>query len=108
MEEAQRLCDRLVIIDQGKILAQGSPRELINQYVEPEVLEFHGEVDKIKPLLDGIDVRTEMVGDTVYCYTADTVPVIDRFKQRHDVSLMQRPANLEDVFLRITGRELRD
>lgn len=108
MEEAQRLCDELVVIDTGSILAKGSPRSLIEQYIESEVLELHGDLNKIKSVLAGIDVRIESVGDTVYCYTEDAQPIIERFKNHHDLSLMQRSASLEDVFLKITGRELRD
>jgi lipooligosaccharide transport system ATP-binding protein len=108
MEEAQRLCDELIIIDHGRILASGSPRALIRENVEPEVLELHGRRDRIDHLLNGFELRTESVGDTVYCYTDDAHHVMERFKTYPDLSVLQRSANLEDVFLKITGRELRD
>ena len=108
MEEAQRLCDELVIIDHGRILAGGSPASLIRGNVEPEVLELHGRHNDIARLLDGLELRTESVGDTVYCYTDDARPLMERFNQHPELSVMHRNANLEDVFLKITGRELRD
>ena len=109
MEEAERLCDDVVIIDQGQILAQGTPRALIDRYVEPEVLELRGGHDQIELTLGNVPgSRVETVGDTVYCYTHD-VESIDRLLQEaSELSFLHRPANLEDVFLAITGRDLRE
>lgn len=109
MEEAERLCDELVIIDHGKILTQGSPRNLINSHVEPEVFELRGNIDAVHRVVDGVqNCRIETVGDTVYCYTNDTQSLAEKLQQHPELSFMHRPANLEDVFLRITGRDLRD
>jgi len=109
MEEAERLCDELVIIDRGRILAQGSPRALIRQYVEPEVLELRGDTQRIVSTIDGTEnCRIETVGDTVYCYTRDSKPITQRLQEHPDLVFLHRPANLEDVFLTITGRDIRE
>ncbi len=109
MEEAERLCDELVIIDHGQILAQGSPRELIQTHVEPEVLELHGRSDTVRGILHGLhDCRIETVGDTLYCYAKDVKSITHRLEDHPELSFLHRPATLEDVFLKITGRDLRD
>lgn len=109
MEEAERLCDELVIIDHGQILAQGSPRELIQTHVEPEVLELHGQSDTVRGILHGLhDCRIETVGDTLYCYAKDVKSITHRLEDHPELSFLHRPATLEDVFLKITGRDLRD
>lgn len=109
MEEAERLCDELVIIDEGQILAQGSPRKLIETHVEPEVLELHGDPGKVHSVLNGLrDCRIETVGDTLYCYAKDIKSVSHRLQDHPELSFLHRPATLEDVFLKITGRDLRD
>lgn len=109
MEEAERLCDELVIIDEGQILAQGSPRNLIETHVEPEVLELHGEPDRARKIFDGIsDCRIESVGDTLYCYAKDIKSLTHRLDNHPELSFLHRPATLEDVFLKITGRDLRE
>ena len=109
MEEAERLCDELVIIDHGKVLTQGSPRHLIQTHVEPEVLELRGNADEVHCIVDGTkNCRIETVGDTIYCYTDDPKPFTEKLQSHPELSFMHRPANLEDVFLRITGRDLRE
>ncbi len=109
MEEAERLCDDLLIIDHGAIIAQGSPKALIREHVEPEVVELRGADGRIESLLgERADCRIESVGDTVYCYTHDSTPVTQRLQGTPELSFLHRPANLEDVFLNITGRDLRD
>ena len=108
MEEAERLCDELVIMDQGNILAQGSPRNLIKQHVEPEVIEVRGKVSKATELLQGANVRLEQMGTSLYCYTHDARAVIDKLQTDHGLTFLHRPSGLEDVFLKLTGRELRD
>ena len=109
MEEAERLCDELVIIDHGQILAQGSPRKLIDAHVEPEVLELHGEPRKARKVLDGVsNCRVETVGDTIYCYAKDVKSVTHHLEDHPELSFLHRPATLEDVFLKITGRDLRE
>ncbi len=109
MEEAERLCDELVIMDQGWILEQGTPAELIRQHVEPEVLELRGHIESARERLQAMpDARMEIIGDTLYCYTATAKPLIEQIEERSDLVFLHRPANLEDVFLRLTGRDLRD
>ncbi|MCP3866490.1 MAG: ATP-binding cassette domain-containing protein [Gammaproteobacteria bacterium] len=109
MEEAERLCDELVIMDQGRILAQGQPAALISCHVEPEVIELRGE--RSRPLGDVAlrhGCRVERLGSSLYCYTDDSAPFVSELKQAEGLTFMHRPAGLEDVFLKLTGRELRD
>lgn len=110
MEEAERLCDELVIMDHGVIVAQGTPMELVARHVEPEVLEMRGQSHTVdQRLLAELDqCRVEVVGDTVYCYTQDAGAIIPKLDDAPHLSVLHRPANLEDVFLTITGRALRD
>ena len=109
MEEAERLCDELVIMDQGRILAQGSPRELIDQHVEREVIEVRGgEGAAFLQLAESSGCRVERMGSSIYCYSQEFAPMIEMLKSRHDLKYVHRPTGLEDVFLRLTGRELRD
>jgi len=109
MEEAERLCDELVIMDQGRILAQGSPRELIDRHVEREVIEVRGgEGDAFLRLAESSGCRVERMGSSIYCYSQAFAPLIEMLKGRHDLKYVHRPTGLEDVFLRLTGRELRD
>jgi lipooligosaccharide transport system ATP-binding protein len=109
MEEAERLCDELVIMDQGRILAQGSPRELIDRHVEREVIEVRGgEGDAFLRLAESSGCRVERMGSSMYCYSQGFAPLIETLKGRHDLKYVHRPTGMEDVFLRLTGRELRD
>jgi lipooligosaccharide transport system ATP-binding protein len=107
MEEAERLCHRLAIMDKGRIIAEGSPRALIAKHIEPQVLEVHGTgfeswMQRAKDLAP----RVERAGDTVFCYGADVSPLIQSLSS--DLVYLHRPASLEDVFLKLTGRDLRD
>ncbi len=109
MEEAERLCDELVILDRGRVLARGSPRALIDHYVEPDVLELRGDLQHIRDAVDGAtECRVEEVGDTVYCYSHDAKPIVRRLQHVPGLQFLHRPGNLEDVFLSITGRDLRE
>jgi lipooligosaccharide transport system ATP-binding protein len=109
MEEAERLCDELVIMDHGKILAQGSPQTLVRTHVEPEVIEVRGDDARARDLLTTArDGRAETVGDTCYFYTRDARAVVGLLEKTPELTFLHRPANLEDVFLRLTGRDLRD
>lgn len=108
MEEAERLCDELVIMDHGRILAQGSPRDLIGQHVETDVIEVRGQGDTLHELARQSGCRLEQMGNSLYCYTQNPAPLIEQLKDRHTVRFVHRPTGLEDVFLRLTGRELRD
>jgi lipooligosaccharide transport system ATP-binding protein len=110
MEEAERLCGRLVIMDRGRLIAEGSPRELIDAHVEPHVVEVHG--DGLEAWAAGaahaLAQRCERSGDTLFCYVRDAAPLLADLQRRHGLRYLHRPASLEDVFLKLTGRELRD
>ena len=111
MEEAERLCDELVIMDQGRILDQGSPRRLIERHVEPEVIEVRSggrEVLAVQRLAEESGCRLENLGTCLYCYTREPAQLIAALKDAHGLTFLHRPTSLEDVFLRLTGRELRD
>lgn len=109
MEEAERLCDDIVIMDNGAILSQGHPRRLISRHVEPEVVEIYGDVYKLtRALMDTGSNRVEVAGETIYCFTDKPSEIIQQIEDRSNIHYLHRPANLEDVFLRLTGRGLRE
>jgi len=109
MEEAERLCDELVIMDSGRILDQGAPAELVRRHVEPEVVEVRGEAAAALAAAGiGEGCRLERMGNSLYCYAHDPRPLLARLQGRPGLIFLHRPAGLEDVFLRLTGRELRD
>ena len=110
MDEAERLCDRLAIMDRGRIIAIGSPRELIERHIEPSVVELYGEdtVAWRDEFAQALCERYELVGETLFCYTQDGAPLMQNLKGQPGLRYLHRPANLEDVFLKLTGRELRD
>ena len=102
MDEAERLCDRLVIVDGGRIVAQGTPRELIAQHVSPYVIEGRGIGQEAEAL--GVPLRRAV--DRVSLYVDDPAPILE--KLGHPAQLFVRPGNLEDVFLNLTGHSLRE
>jgi lipooligosaccharide transport system ATP-binding protein len=110
MEEAERLCARLAIMDRGRFITEGSPRDLIVRHIEPHVIEVHG--DGVMAWADReaatLASRLEKSGDTVFCYAADPAPLLANLSRRQELRYLHRPADLEDVFLKLTGRELRD
>jgi len=110
MEEAERLCARLAIMDRGRFITEGSPRELILRHIEPHVIEAHGDgvMDWTDHEARKLASRLEKSGDTVFCYAADPAPLLASLASRGELRYLHRPANLEDVFLKLTGRELRD
>lgn len=108
MEEAERLCDELVVVDEGKLLEHGAPAALIRRHVEPEVLELRGDAATVRASVAGLDGRFEAIGDTFYFYAQDARPAVKRLEAQTRVTFQHRPANLEDVFLKLTGRDLRD
>lgn len=110
MDEAERLCDRLAVIDHGKMIAEGTPRDLIGQHIEAEVVEVYG--DNARSWCEsagrGNAARIEVSGETVFCYTNNARPLLDGLHGTPGVRYLHRPANLEDLFLKLTGREMRD
>jgi lipooligosaccharide transport system ATP-binding protein len=113
MDEAEQLCDRLVVMDKGKIAAEGSPLELIRQYSTREVVElrFRAEPPADLPArIDGLARRIETLPDRMLLYTDEGDATADRVHDLglHPQSVLVRRSTLEDVFLRLTGRTLVD
>jgi lipooligosaccharide transport system ATP-binding protein len=111
MDEAEQLCDRLVVMDKAKIVAEGSPRALIEKYSTREVLELRLREDvraSMDGVLDGLATRTENLPDRILLYTDDGEQALEQVHARGiplETALVRR-STLEDVFLRITGRSL--
>jgi lipooligosaccharide transport system ATP-binding protein len=109
MEEAQRLCDRVTIMDAGRLLDTEHPRVLIRKHIEPHVIEVYGEGvetwhrETAKVLAD----RCEQVGETMFYYAREEGPLLGALGAQPGLTFLHRPANLEDVFVKLTGRELR-
>ena len=110
MEEAERLCSRIAIMDHGRIITGGDPRALIAQHVEPHVVEVYGEgaPDWAEAFGRRHAERCEITGETIFCYANDPAPLIADLDRRGDLRYLHRRANIEDVFLKLTGRDLRD
>jgi lipooligosaccharide transport system ATP-binding protein len=109
MDEAERLCDRLVIMETGKILVEGAPNRLIDEAIGTGVIEIAGENDALEPYLKNRGLSYERFNDRIYVYAKDLESV--RQEINRDLSLnynVMRKATLEDVFLKLTGRGLRD
>lgn len=110
MEEAERLCDRVVILDHGHLIAEGAPRSLISQHIEACVTEVHGEevAQWRSSFAAQFCERYENVGETLFCYSQDGTALMQNLHDQTGLHYLHRPASLEDVFLKLTGRELRD
>ncbi|MCX7163605.1 MAG: ATP-binding cassette domain-containing protein [Rhodocyclales bacterium] len=110
MDEAERLCQRLAIIDDGRMVAEGPPNALIRQHIEAQVVEVYGEDAPgwAEREAKAFSRRVEVSGETVFCYVEDAAPLLAHLAARPALRTLHRPANLEDVFLKLTGRELRD
>jgi len=113
MDEAERLCDVISVMDKGRIIVQGSPRELIRSHIEPHVVEVFGEgLAEWQACANRLCQRCEQAGETLFCYTDTPQAVVADLEgdaaRAAGLRYLQRPANLEDVFLKLTGRDLRD
>jgi lipooligosaccharide transport system ATP-binding protein len=113
MDEAEQLCDRLIVVDHGRIMAEGSPRELIREHSTREVVEvrFGSERNaQVVADLEGVGVRNEVLPDRILVYTDDGEAALEEIGRRglHPVTSLVRRSSLEDVFLRLTGRSLID
>ncbi len=110
MDEAERLADRLAVMDEGRKIAEGTPRELIAAHIEASVIEVHGDGVKAWAEASGraLSARLEVSGETAFCYTDAPQPLLDHLAHQAHLRYLHRPANLEDVFLKLTGREMRD
>jgi lipooligosaccharide transport system ATP-binding protein len=112
MDEAEQLCDRLVIMDRARIVAEGSPRELIARHVPREVVELRlgSQNGDVTPRLEGVGQRVEALPDRIVIGTDDGDATLDEVHARgiHPESSLVRRSTLEDVFLALTGRHLID
>ena len=109
MDEAERLCDHLAILDHGHRVAQGAPRELIATHIEPQVVEVFGdEAAAWARSRNTLGERLEIAGETAFFYCRDTAPLLAALADEPGLRYLHRAASLEDVFIKLTGRELRD
>ncbi len=121
MEEAELLCDRLIIMDHGKVLARGKPKDLILEHVGHEVLEMRGTAQLLedyktkfnklqkKYSKNGSEIEIEIIGDTLFAkLKGNKINLLQEHPEIQQNSFQLRPAGLEDVFLHLTGRDLRD
>jgi lipooligosaccharide transport system ATP-binding protein len=114
MDEAEQLCDRLVIMDGGRIVAEGSPRQLIDQHATREVVELRFDADddraKAQELIGSADTAHENLADRILVYAADGEAEVELLARAgvHPESVLVRRSSLEDVFLRLTGRTLEE
>lgn len=114
MDEAERLCSRLLVLDHGHKIAEGKPRDLIAQHLEPDVVEVYGPgaldlaQGEAHAALRTLAARVEVSGETVFFYTAQAQPILAALAGNHLLRTLHRPANLEDLFLKLTGRQIRE
>jgi lipooligosaccharide transport system ATP-binding protein len=110
MDEAERLCARLLVLDHGRKIAEGTPRDLIAQHLEPDVVEVYGSgaVALVESPLRQLAARVEVSGETVFFYTQDARPLLEALAAWPQLRTLHRPANLEDLFLKLTGRQIRE
>jgi lipooligosaccharide transport system ATP-binding protein len=109
MDEAESLCDRLLIMDHGRILAEGRPRDLIDEHAAESVIEIEGPAEALKAHIRERDVRHDDLGGRIIIYTEAEGELENEVRERYCSSAcLFRAGNLEDVFLRLTGRELRE
>ena len=113
MDEAEQLCDRLIVIDKGRIMAEGSPRSLIRQYSTREVLEVRFGSERnaaVVHQLEGVGERNEVLPDRILIYADSGEAAMEEVTARglNPLTSLVRRSSLEDVFLRLTGRSLID
>jgi lipooligosaccharide transport system ATP-binding protein len=110
MEEAERLCDRVIVMDHGEIKADAPPKQLIRKEIEPHVLEVHAAEDELLTRIkqDTSVARFEKSGDIHFFYGEKLAQALDMLEQSSHDDYLFRPANLEDVFIKLTGRDLRE
>ncbi|WP_017968965.1 nodulation factor ABC transporter ATP-binding protein NodI [Rhizobium leguminosarum] len=107
MEEAERLCDRLCVLEGGVKIAEGRPFDLIKEQIGCPVIEIYGgDPQELSLLIKPYARRIEISGETLFCYTPDPEQVRAQLRGHWGLRLLERPPNLEDVFLRLTGREM--
>jgi lipooligosaccharide transport system ATP-binding protein len=110
MDEAECLCSRLLVLDHGKKIGEGKPRDLIAQHLEPDVVEVYGNgaMGLVDSPLKSLAARVEVSGETVFFYTQDAKQLLDALAAHPQMRTLHRPANLEDLFLKLTGRKIRE
>ena len=110
MDEAERLCNRLLVLDHGRKIAEGTPRDLIAEHLEPDVVEVygHGALALVDSDLRRHASRVEVSGETVFFYTANASGLLQALGAHPHLRTLHRPANLEDLFLKLTGRQIRE
>ena len=110
MDEAERLCNRLLVLDHGKKMTEGTPRQLIADNLEPDVVEVYGAgaLALVDSPLKALAARTEVSGETVFFYTQDSKRLLAALADYPQLRTLHRPANLEDLFLKLTGRQIRE
>jgi lipooligosaccharide transport system ATP-binding protein len=109
MDEAERLCDRLAVIDHGRLIAEGAPHALIAAHIESQVVEVYGDqVSQWARTAAHLADRVEFSGETAFCYTHDPDRLLQNLSQTNGLRYLHRKANLEDLFLKLTGRDMRD
>jgi lipooligosaccharide transport system ATP-binding protein len=110
MDEAERLCSRLLVLDHGRKIAEGRPRELIAQHLEQDVVEVYGvgALALVDSPLKSLAARVEVSGETVFFYTQDARVLLEALNGYPHLRTLHRPANLEDLFLKLTGRQIRE
>ena len=110
MDEAERLCNRLLVLDHGKKMTEGTPRQLIADNLEPDVVEVYGvgALALADSPLKALAVRVEISGETVFFYTQDSKRLLEALADHPQLRTLHRPANLEDLFLKLTGRQIRE
>ena len=111
MDEAERLCSRLLVLDHGRVLAEGTPRALIAEHLEREVVEVYGAgalALQHDAALAALAARVEVSGETVFFYTQDAGALLQALASHSHLRTLHRPANLEDLFLKLTGRQIRE
>jgi lipooligosaccharide transport system ATP-binding protein len=111
MDEAERLCSRLLVLDQGRKIAEGKPRDLIAEHLEPEVVEVFGQGAVALAQDAGLKAlagRVEVSGETVFFYTQNSRALMHALEAWPALRTLHRPSNLEDLFLKLTGRQIRE
>ena len=110
MDEAERLCSRLLVLDHGRKIAEGTPRDLISQHLEPEVVEVFGAgaLALVDSPICTLATRVEVSGETVFFYTSNASALLQSLNEQPQLRTLHRPANLEDLFLKLTGRQIRE
>ena len=110
MDEAERLCSRLLVLDHGRKIAEGRPRDLIAEHLEPDVVEVFGSgaLALAEHPLRTHASRVEISGETLFFYTSNSAELLRALTAFRQLRVLHRPANLEDLFLKLTGRQIRE